>query len=171
MNTTNFKASLDTFSIVLTVALFIIFGFLGYTSIRVLMSSQDEIETILYHLSILLLFIAILLGSFLFAPQSYSLSNNEIIINRPIKNRKINIYDIEEVRIIPDTEIKGLIRTFGVGGVFGYFGKHYNSKLGNITLYATQRKNYILIQMKQGKKIIITPNDIKMLEKIKEFHN
>jgi hypothetical protein len=171
MNTTNFKASLDTFSIILTVALFILFGFLGYKSIRVLMSSQGEIETILYHSSILILFTAILLGSYLFAPHSYSLSNNEIIINRPIKNRKINISDIEEVRIIPNTEIKGLIRTFGVGGVFGYFGRHYNSKLGSISLYATQRKNYILIRTKQGKKIVITPTDIKMFEKIKEFHN
>lgn len=76
--------------------------------------------------------------------------------------------DIEQVRAVEEGEMNGLIRTFGVGGLFGYFGKYYANRIGNMTLYATQRKNRILIITKQHKKIVITPDDLSMLEKLEQ---
>lgn len=51
------------------------------------------------------------------------------------------------------------IRTFGVGGLFGYFGKFANAKLGNMTWYATRRDKTVLIKTAGNKKIILTPDD------------
>lgn len=61
------------------------------------------------------------------------------------------------------------IRTFGVGGLLGYFGKFYTPQIGHMTFYATQRTNRILIVDKQGKKFLLTPDDISLIEKIKHY--
>ncbi len=166
-----YKASLDLLAKILTGTTFILLSFLGYRSIKALAVSQGDTTTILTHSGILLLFICILLGSYLYAPQKYVLSNDELIIKRPIKERKIKLSDIEEIKIVADTEMKGISRTFGVGGLFGYYGKYYNSEFGHMTFYTTQRKNRVLLRIKQGEKIIITPDDITMAEKLKSIHN
>ena len=59
-----------------------------------------------------------------------------------------------------------MIRTFGVGGLFGIYGKFYTNGLGNITVFGTQSKNYILIRT-NSQKIVITPDDIGIIEKIR----
>jgi len=163
-----YKASLDLLAKVLTGATFILFSILGYRSIKALAMSHGDTTTILTHSGILILFLSIFLGSYLYAPQKYILSKDELIITRPIKERKIKFSDIEEIKIIADIEMKGISRTFGVGGLFGYYGKYYNSEFGHMIFYTTQRKNNILIRTKQGKIIIITPDDITIIQKIKE---
>lgn len=67
--------------------------------------------------------------------------------------------DIEEIRSIEAGETGVGIRTFGVGGLFGYYGRFNYDKAGNLTQYATQSVNKVFIRTKQGKQIIITPND------------
>ena len=79
----------------------------------------------------------------------------------------IKISAITEARILNSNEMSGLIRTFGNGGLFGYYGKFYNTKLKHLTLYTTQRKNRILIETSQSKKIVISPDDLSFVEKLK----
>jgi hypothetical protein len=162
-----YKASLDTLSKVITFGVFILFIFIGQKSVKTMMLAEGDLTTILVHSGILLLFISIVLGPWLFAPKSYTVTSSELIINRSVGKVEIKFSDIDEVRILSDAEMSGLLRTFGNGGLFGYYGKFYNSKMGHMTLYATQRKNRILIQTSQGKKIIITPDDIGIIEKLK----
>ena len=90
-----------------------------------------------------------------------------MIIHRAIKNRVIKISEIIEIKTVDSNDLSGTIRTFGNGGLFGYYGKYYNSKFGNMIWYVTQRRNRILIETNQGKKIIISPDDIGMVEKVK----
>lgn len=59
-----------------------------------------------------------------------------------------------------------MIRTFGVGGLFGNYGKFYTQGLGNITMYGTQNKNFILIKT-ENKKILITPDDLRIIDHLK----
>ena len=163
-----YKASLDTLAKVITVGVFILFAVLGYRSVKALTVSQGDTTTILIHSGILLFFITTIVGCYLFAPQSYTLDNTDFTIVRPASNKKIKLSEIAEIRIVADTEMTGAIRTFGVGGLFGYYGKYYTSKIGSMTFYATQRKNKIFILTKQGQKIIITPDDISIIEQLKE---
>jgi hypothetical protein len=51
------------------------------------------------------------------------------------------------------------IRTFGVGGLFGYYGKFANTKLGSMTWYATRKDRAILVRTIDNKKIILTPDE------------
>jgi hypothetical protein len=46
----------------------------------------------------------------------------------------------------------------------GYSGLYYFSKVGWVWMHATQRTNYVLILTKDGKKRIITPDDMGLVE-------
>ena len=96
---------------------------------------------------------------FLFRPINYKLNDNELIIHRSISDIKINRNKIKHVEHLEKSTLAWSWRVFGVGGLFGYWGKFTNSKLGSMTWYATRRDNAVLIQMISQKKIIITPND------------
>ena len=98
-------------------------------------------------------------GIFLFRPINYKLNDNELIIHRSISDIKINRNEIKHVEHLEKSALSWSWRVFGVGGLFGYWGKFTNSKLGSMTWYATRRNNAVLIEMISHKKIIITPND------------
>ena len=115
----------------------------------------------------MLLFVAIFIGSRLFASQSYSVDNTDLTINRPVGKVKIKLVDITQARSLTDNEMKGTIKTFGVGELFGYFGKFHTPSIEHTTFYATQRQNRILITTKQDRKIVLTPDEISLVEKIK----
>ena len=51
------------------------------------------------------------------------------------------------------------VRIFGVSGLFGYWGKFSNTKLGSMTWYSTRRNNAVLITTIYNKKIVLTPNE------------
>ena len=162
-----YKASLDTFCKIITVVTTIIFIAIGQRSVREIIAANGELMPILVHGGILLLFVGFLVGGYLYSTNSYSVTNDEFIIHRPIGDRVIKLSEIAEIRPVDEAEFSGTIRTFGNGGFFGYYGKYYNSKIGNMTWYVTQKRNRVLVQIKQGDKIIISPDDIGLVEKVK----
>lgn len=97
----------------------------------------------LIHTGILLFFVAILFGKV-----------------------SIKLEDINQVRTLTDNEMQGTVRTFGVDGLFGYFGKYHTPGIGHTTFYATQQKNKILIVTNNDNKIVITPDDISLANKL-----
>ena len=161
-----YKATLDSLSKTITSGVFILFIFIGQKNLNGIIKADGDSVSVVIHGDILLLLPVILIFSYLFSSRSYTLTNNELIINRPIGNRVINIADISEIKIPDASDFSGTIRTFGNGGIFGYYGKYYNSKLGNMTWYVTQKLNRILILTKQGDKIIISPDDFGLVDKV-----
>lgn len=89
-----------------------------------------------------------------------------MIIQRPLSDKKISLHSIIEVRQVDKSEVKGLFRTFGVGGIFGNYGKFYSYGLGNNTLYGTQNKNYTQIKT-VSQKVLLTPDDLQIIEQLK----
>ena len=105
----------------------------------------------------------ILLGTYLisygFRPINYVVANGKLIIRRPFKEVVIEKSNIKSVEILEDERLRWTIRTFGVGGFFGYFGKFYNSKIGHMTWYATRRSKAVLLKTIHNKNIIVTPDE------------
>ena len=163
-----YKASLDTLAKIITASTVILFLFIGYRSVRALSVSHSDSITLLIHGGLLLILFVTLLVCFLYSPRSYKVDNVDLTIVRPANNKKIKLTDISEIRAIAEGEMTGTVRTFGDGGLFGYYGKYYNSKIGSMTLYATQKQNRILITTKQGKKIVITPDDLSIIDYIND---
>jgi hypothetical protein len=52
-----------------------------------------------------------------------------------------------------------IFRVFGVGGLFGYYGLFYNLTFGWTWWYASQNKNYVLLELQNGRKVILTPDN------------
>lgn len=110
----------------------------------------------LFFISPILIIVTII--CFILKPSHYILEEDAIIIHRKFNDVKILHSDILKVELVPAEKLKWSIRTFGVGGLFGYFGKFYNRNIGSMTWYATQRENFVLIKTSKNN-IIITPDD------------
>lgn len=109
-----------------------------------------------------LLLIGLLTGTclfcFLFRPLNYVLTNDNLVIHRLFNDVTIKRQNIIMAREVNEKDMGLTIRTFGVGGLFGYFGKFSNSKIGRLTMYGTRRNNTVLIET-ANKKFILTPDE------------
>jgi hypothetical protein len=86
--------------------------------------------------------------AFIYSPLRYKISNEYLTIVRPIKSIRIKLEDIVSISIPDDNIIKKSGRTGGVGGLFGFYGKFYNKDIGgDMTVYATQLRNFVLIKV------------------------
>ena len=92
-------------------------------------------------------------------PINYELTPDSLIIQRLFMNVKIERNQIIKVVLLEKGNTKWAFRIFGVGGLFGYFGKFENSTLGSMTWYATRQDRTVLVETVDGKKIIITPDE------------
>lgn len=109
----------------------------------------------------------ILIISYLLSPKSYVLYDNELVIKQQIRSKRISYKEIKDIKLIQNEDLKGLIRTFGIGSLFGEVGKFYHKKYGRLNLFASQHKNIVLIET-ANKKYIISPNNIDIIDRIKE---
>lgn len=162
----DYKATLDTFAKLITIGTIILFIIIGQKSVRIFISGPNNFTTILSHAGILSLLGGVIIYSYLYSPQYYSLNDKELIIHRPANDIKIKLSDVAKARGIKDNEMIGTSRTFGIGGLFGYYGNYYIPKIGHVRQYATQQRNRILIITKQNVKFIITPNNFNLLDKL-----
>ncbi len=166
-----YKASLDTFTKVVTIVVFIIFITLGGFMIMATATNDTGPSMAIPNSIFLLVFSGTFIFTWLYAPKSYTLENDMLCINRSIGQKKINLTDITEIRVVTKKDMGWLIRTFGVGGLFGYFGYFYSSKLGSLIFYATKRSNSVFIRTSIGRNIIITPDDLSMVADLQKRIN
>lgn len=146
-----FSASLDNLVKIITVSCFILFIAISYF---VFANNQLPLPALIAIMATLWLTFIL---CYLYHPTAYSVIGDSIIIHRPISPLVILRTDLLDIRIPTEAEMRWTIRTFGVGGLFGYFGKFTNTQLGGMTWYATQRDNYVLLVTKTNR-IILTPD-------------
>ena len=154
-----FKATLDKTAKVVTLVITLLF--LGIAFLPILLG-KNEIPVLL------IVFLFSTYGiTYAFSPNGYEVNENNIIIKRPFNTVAFNRTQIKELVKIEDRKLYWAIRTFGVGGLFGYFGAFWNKEFGSMTWYATRREDAIMIITHKNKKIIITPDDVEKF--IREF--
>jgi hypothetical protein len=91
-------------------------------------------------------------------PSGYIIRSNAIEIIRPFKSIKIRKEEIESISDIDTNQIGLGLRTFGSGGLFGYFGWYSSKKIGRHLRYTTNSNHLALIKLKSGLKILISPS-------------
>ncbi len=96
--------------------------------------------------------------SFLYHPKDYKVTRVELIIKRQCADVHIRMRDILDCRALTDADMNGTIRTFGVGGLFGYFGHYHNSMIGDMTFYATRQTGLVLVHVANGEALILSPD-------------
>ncbi len=102
---------------------------------------------------------AILLAAFLLAPRYYMIVDKSLVIKRYLGHITIPLSDFASIRALDAGEMRFAIRTFGVGGFFGYYGRFWCRSMGSFRAYITDRSNCVVIQTRQGRKIVISPEN------------
>ena len=118
-------------------------------------ANMKDISVIL----IVVLLVLTYLIPYLFRPIKYVIDDKRLIIKRPLKPYEIELKEIKKIEPLNEEDLKGKIRVFGSGGVFGYFGKFRNKRFGTMLFFATRLSNYVHILTIDGKNIILTPDE------------
>ncbi len=149
-----FSASPDKQVKIFTVAICCIF-FLSVIGLMGVYLSEQMIVLPVLAVIIILAFILV----YVYRPVSYTVTNDQLAINRIAGTVFISRAAIKKVDIINKKVVDGAVRTFGVGGLFGYFGKFSNSKIGAMTWYVSRMDKLVLITT-ESEKILVSPDDL-----------
>lgn len=159
-----YKTSLDNLAKGITIGITLLFAkiIIGQFS---LISHKGQALPIYTTVGLVLIYLI----AFAFRPVNYQLSGEQLIIQRPLTNVKIQREHIKSIVLLDKKTLYGTIRTLGVGGLFGYYGKFANGNLGIMTWYATRKDRAVLVQTIDNRKIIITPDDPDQF--VKDFYS
>jgi len=149
-----YKTSLDKWAKVITISVAILYAFIIGLQFFIIREVVIAIPIVITVALLVVYFIA-----FALRPIEYSLTDKQLIIHRLFKDVKIDREQIRDVALLDKEKISWAIRNFGSGGLFGYFGKFSNKKLGGMTWFATRKDKTILVRTKNLQKIILTPDE------------
>ena len=149
-----YKATLDKTAIIVSVAVTLLLVFVMLVTYPII---RDRTDLNPVYLPIFLILVYI--GAYVFRPIGYIVTPEELIISRIVLPVRIRRSDILRVEQIDRKMIRGSIRTFGVGGLFGYYGYFANRTLGRMRWYVTRKDKPVLITTGENKKLIVTPDD------------
>ncbi len=100
-------------------------------------------------------------------PVKLKFDGANIVIKKAIGRIQIPLSQIENIEEISPQDIDGSIRTFGSGGFFGYLGRFRNDRIGHYKMYATNRKNLLLIKTTNASYVVSCPDSSSMVNKIR----
>jgi hypothetical protein len=98
----------------------------------------------------------VLVSAAAFAPRAYTLDRSALTVERWVLPVRIPLRSIRRTATIDATELRGAIRTFGSGGLFGIYGRFWSRKFGHFRMYATRSKGFVIIEA--GTRYLLTPN-------------
>lgn len=150
----NFKVTPDKPVKVITVIILLTFLLSISTLIGIFITEKMIILPVLAVFLVLVFFIA-----FAYRPISYTVTKEQLIINRLAGAVVIPRSSIKSVAIIHRNVVDGSLRTFGVGGLFGYYGRFSNAKFGAMTWYVRRMDHLVFINTVE-EKILVSPDDI-----------
>lgn len=149
-----YKTSLDNLAKGITIGVTILFVAILIGQFAIIKGTGRAVPIFTTFTLFLIYFI-----SFAFSPINYEVSAQHLSIHRLLIDVNIDRNQIKSVELLDKEDLAWVIRTFGVGGLFGYYGKFANTKLGSMTWYATRRNKTVLIVTLDNKKIILTPDE------------
>lgn len=87
----------------------------------------------------------------------YKILSEGIKIIKGTNSELIKKETILEVKPIAYKDLRFSIRTFGIGGVFGFSGSYTNKKFGDMTWYFTRKDKLVMI-VTNTQKFILSPD-------------
>jgi len=91
----------------------------------------------------------------------YEIFNEGIKVITANRSELIKKEDILNIESINYSRIKGSVRNFGIGGVFGFTGTFSNKEFGEMIWFVTRTDNLIMINTAK-QKIVISPEDVQL---------
>lgn len=158
-----YKTSPDKICRIITFLIGGVFLFIIFFQILILLGAPEEPVTI--PALMLVLFSFILVFTWGYAPYGYVIEKKNLNILRKLGTKSIPLSEIILVRAVEKDEMKNTWRSFGNGGVFGYYGKFRNAKFGDMVFYTRRRDILLLLELSNGKKIILGPDELTSFKK------
>ena len=156
MASTEFSVSADRTVKVVTGLVIILF--IGITFMPLILPHGDETgKWVTIGTTILIWGTAIF--SWMLHPTGYQIEKGRLLIKRPAGERSIVFNEIKEILMPEDSSMRWSLRLFGSGAFFGYFGKFMNKAFGTMTWYATRLTGFVLVRLKSGETVALTPDD------------
>ena len=101
-----------------------------------------------------LIFVPLMVVTWLQAPQTLMIDRNTLTIGRRMKPVTISLSDIRRVERVESKVVRRAMRKMGNGGLWAYTGRYYHSSVGNYQLYATELRDLLLIETDKQKYVI-----------------
>jgi hypothetical protein len=156
----DYKTSLDVPAKALTWGGCAIFGMLSlyqlYTYSRSPRETVDAVAAVVQ----IAFFAGIVLFTWLYSPQGYSVRDGALVIHRPWKPVTIPLTEIRSVQLLSPGDVSPFsgLRMFGVGGLFGYYGVFFLPRLGGyVRFYLRNKENPILLDTTGGR-LLLSPD-------------
>ncbi|HEY2295266.1 MAG TPA: PH domain-containing protein [Thermoanaerobaculia bacterium] len=154
----DYKTSLDAPSKALTWGGCALFGMLSLYQLYTYSRSPREMVDAAAAVVQIAIFAGIVLVTWLYSTQGYSVRDGELVIHRPWKPVKIPLSEIRSIQLVSPQDTFSGIRMFGVGGLFGYYGTFFLPRLGGLVrFYLRNRENPILIETTGGR-LLVSPD-------------
>jgi hypothetical protein len=103
-----------------------------------------------------LIMIGVWLYCYIYAPRSYEIRGDFLIVNFLIGSKRfgpiVSCQTIKDLCII-------WTRVFGNGGLFGFTGWYWSLRYGLYMAYVTHRRKLVLFKTEAGRKILTSPAD------------
>jgi len=97
--------------------------------------------------------------TYVYSPRGYKVDGRSIVVKRLVGNVSMPLDGIRAARRINSDDLRGCIRLWGSGGLFGYYGLLRTSSLGRCTWYVTNRRNAVVV-IGESKTTVYSPDDI-----------
>ena len=114
-----------------------------------------------------LIFVPLMVVTWLQAPQTLMIDRNTLTIGRRMKPVTISLGDIVRVERVESKVVRRAMRKVGNGGLWAYTGRYYHRAVGNYQLFATELKDLVLIET-DNKKYIISSVDERMYKMLSD---
>ncbi|HEX6903949.1 MAG TPA: PH domain-containing protein [Thermoanaerobaculia bacterium] len=112
---------------------------------------------LIWQLGMVVMPLAILLGSALFVIRGYELESGKLLIRRLLWTTTVDLAGLQTVSLGTHL-MRGSIRVFGNGGLFSLTGRFYNRLLGMYRAFATDPDRAVALRF-ADRVVVITPDD------------
>lgn len=111
-----------------------------------------------HNLPVAVLALAIFSLSFAYSPRGYVVSDGSVIVVRLIGDVRIPLDEVREARATTRDDLRGCVRLWGNGGLFGYYGLFRTRAFGVCSWYVTNRSQMVMVKT-AAKTVLFSPDD------------
>jgi hypothetical protein len=93
-----------------------------------------------------------------YSPGEYVISARLITVKRFVGDVHIPLEEVREARALTKDDLRGCVRLWGSGGLFGYYGLFRTRTLGISSWYVTNRSQAVVVKT-AAKTVVFSPDD------------
>jgi len=106
----------------------------------------------------------VIIPAALFIIRGYTLTENELLIQRLLWKTRIPLQGLVSAQVAPDA-LRACIRTCGNGGLFSFTGYYYSKPLGHFRAFVTDLKTPVVLRFEK-RTIVVSPSEPEAFVKV-----